>query len=141
LVPARRNFSLQKSSFRVSIGIRMAGSIKKQVEIQIQRSYPLNSSISAQSTVRFGSIFVNARSSGEKLTIFVNLYTNTDSESVSLPGGRPINPSPILKFPLTTTRVRHTDLKPLGEGDNMIDDYFFIISSFTLINTLPRFRA
>src|ERR1700693_463793 len=29
--------------------------IKNRVEIQIQRSYPLNSSISAQSTVRFGT--------------------------------------------------------------------------------------
>ena len=35
----------------------MAGSIENQVKIQIQPSYPLNSSISAQSTVRFGSTY------------------------------------------------------------------------------------
>ena len=49
-----------------------------KVKIQIQPSYPLNSSILAQSTVRFGSICVKARSSGEKLTVFANLYANTD---------------------------------------------------------------
>ena len=39
-------------------------SIKNQVEIQIQASYSLNSSISAQSTVRFGSTCISTRSSG-----------------------------------------------------------------------------
>jgi hypothetical protein len=38
------------------------------------RVKPSEKAISAQSTVRIGSIFVNAPSSGETLTIFVNLY-------------------------------------------------------------------
>jgi len=70
----------------------LLGNIKNQVKIHIQPSYALNSSISAQSTVRFGSIFVNARSSGEKLTVFVNLYVNMDYFVAFLPGGRPQSP-------------------------------------------------
>jgi hypothetical protein len=62
----------------------MAGSIKNQVKIQIQPSCDLNSSISTQSIV---SIFVNASSSGEKLTVFVNLYVDTDLVC-GLPPGR-----------------------------------------------------
>ncbi|MDP9286845.1 MAG: hypothetical protein M3P08_01425 [Thermoproteota archaeon] len=62
-------------------------SIKNQVEIQIQPSYSLNSSISAQSTVRFGSTCISTRSSGEKLTVFVNLYANTELVC-GLPPGR-----------------------------------------------------
>ncbi|MDP9286893.1 MAG: hypothetical protein M3P08_01685 [Thermoproteota archaeon] len=77
----------------------MLGNIKNQVKIHIQPSYALNSSISAQSTVRFGSIFVNARSSGEKLTVFVNLYVNIGYFVAFLPGGRPQSPSTVLKFP------------------------------------------
>ena len=42
------------------------------------RVKPREKAISSQTTVRIGSIFVNARSSGENLTIFVNLYANTD---------------------------------------------------------------
>gem|GEM_PF-4079550 len=59
----------------------MSGSIKNQVKIP---PYSFNSSISAQSTVRFGSIFINAHSSGEKPTIFVNLYAYTDNIMVFL---------------------------------------------------------
>lgn len=42
------------------------------------RVKPREKAISAQTTVRIGSIFVNARSSGENLTILVNPYASRD---------------------------------------------------------------
>jgi len=57
----------------------------------------------------------STRSSGEKLTIFVRLYDNTD-----LHAG--ITSKHEVKFPgLEYYRVRHTDLKSLVEDDNTID--------------------
>ncbi|MGC2669065.1 MAG: hypothetical protein WA220_07780, partial [Candidatus Nitrosopolaris sp.] len=64
----------------------------------------------------------STRSSGEKLTVFVNLYDNTDFHTACLPGGRPYNIKHQIKFPgRQYYRVRHTDLKSLVEGDNTIE--------------------
>jgi len=41
----------------------------------------------------------STRSSGEKLTIFVNLYYNTDLDTGSLPGGRPYPIEPPSQIP------------------------------------------
>jgi hypothetical protein len=64
----------------------------------------------------------STRSSGEKLTVFVNLYDNTDFHTAYLPGGKPYNIEHQVKFPgREYYRVRHTDLKSLVEGDNTIE--------------------
>ena len=41
----------------------------------------------------------STRSSGEKLTIFVNLYDNTDLHAGSLPGGNPHTVKPPIQIP------------------------------------------
>jgi hypothetical protein len=67
-----------------------------------------------QSTVGFGSTFLSSRSSEEILTIFVNLYANTDFVAF-LPGGRPQTASITISNSLAENNsISHSGFYPMN---------------------------